>query len=63
MTDLFVKPTDTHQFLYPSSSHPYHYKKGILYIQALRLKIICFDNTSFEKFCNDIEGWLMKRRL
>ena len=24
MTDLFVKPTDTHQFLDPSSSHPYH---------------------------------------
>ena len=23
MTDLFVKPTDTHQFLEPSSSHPY----------------------------------------
>ena len=23
MTDLFVKPTDTHQFLDPSSSHPY----------------------------------------
>ena len=29
MTDLFVKPTDTHQFLDPSSSHPYHCKKGI----------------------------------
>ena len=24
MTDLFVKPTDTHQFLDPSSSHPCH---------------------------------------
>ena len=23
MTDLFVKPTDAHQFLEPSSSHPY----------------------------------------
>ena len=24
MTDLFVKPTDTHQILEPSSSLPYH---------------------------------------
>ena len=24
MTDLFVEPTDIHQFLDPSSSHPYH---------------------------------------
>ena len=23
-TDLFVKPTDTHQFSDPTSSHPYH---------------------------------------
>ena len=27
-TDLFVKPTDTHQFLDPTSCHPYHCKKG-----------------------------------
>ena len=25
-TDLFVKPTDAHQFLNPTSFHPYHYK-------------------------------------
>ena len=25
-TDLFVKPTDAHQFLDPTSFHPYHYK-------------------------------------
>ena len=30
-TDLFVKPTDTHQFLDPTSCHPYHCKKGIPY--------------------------------
>ena len=28
-TDLFVKPTDIHQFLDPASYHPYHCKKGI----------------------------------
>ena len=34
-TDLFAKPTDTHQFLDPTSSRPYHCKKGIPYSQAL----------------------------
>ena len=36
-TDLFVKPTDSHQFLDLTSCHPYHYKIGIHYIQVLRL--------------------------
>ena len=61
MTDLFVKPTDTHQFLDPSSSHPYHCKKRILYSQALRLNRICSGNEIFDKRCNDLEGWLMER--
>ena len=26
--NLFAKPTGTHQFLNPTSSHPYHCKKG-----------------------------------
>ena len=30
-TDLFVKPTDKHQFLDPTSCHPYHCKNGIPY--------------------------------
>ena len=56
MTDFFVKPTDTHQFSDPSSSHPYHCKKGIPYCQDLRLNRICSDNDSFDKRCNDLEG-------
>ena len=61
MTNLSVKPTDTNRFLDPSSSHPYHCKKGIPYSQALRLNRICSDNKSFDKYCNDLEGWLMER--
>ena len=61
MTDLFVKHTDTRQFLDPSSSHPYRCKKGIPYSQALRLNIIFSDNKSFDKRFNDLEGWLMDR--
>ena len=33
-TDLVVKPTDTHQFLHPAASQPYHCKKGMPYSQA-----------------------------
>ena len=60
-TDLFVKGTDTHQFLDPTSSHPNHCKKGITYSQALRLNRICSDNVNFDKRCNDLEKWLMER--
>ena len=61
MTGFFVKPTDTHQFLDPSSFHPYHCKKGMPYSQALRLNRICPDNESFDKRCNDLEKWLIER--
>ena len=46
-TDLYVKPTDSHQYLHSSSCHPYHCKKGITYSQALRLSRICSDPNSF----------------
>ena len=60
-TDFFVKPTDTHQFLDPTSSHSYHCKKGITYIQVLKLDRICSDTENFDKSCNDLEKWLMQR--
>ena len=59
-TDLYVKPTDTHQYLHSSSCHPYHCKKGIPYSQTLRLNRICSDSTSFDR-CNDLERWLLER--
>ena len=35
--DLYVKPTDIHQYLHASSSHVSHCKKSIPFSQALRL--------------------------
>ena len=58
---MFVKPTDTHQFSDPTSSHPYHCKKGIPYSQALRFNRICSDDENFDKRCNDLEKRLMER--
>ena len=43
-TDLYVKPTDSHQYLHSSSCHPYHCKKGIPYSQALHLNRICIES-------------------
>ena len=37
-TDLYVKPTDIHQYLLLSSCHPFSCKNGIPYSRALRLK-------------------------
>ena len=51
---------DTHQFLDPTSCHPYHCKKGIPYSQALRLNRIYSDNGTFDRCCNDLEKWLME---
>ena len=36
ITDLFVKSTDTHQYLHASSCHVYHFKRAIPYSQTLR---------------------------
>ena len=60
-TDLYVKSTDTHQFLDFSSCHPDDCKTSIPFSQALRLNRICSDTSSFDKRCNDLESWLIKR--
>ena len=60
-TDLYVKPTDSHQYLQSSSCHPFHCKKGIPYSQALRLNRICSETSSFDKRCNDLERFLLER--
>ena len=36
-TDLYVKPTDRHQFLHYTSSHTDHTKRSIVFSQALRV--------------------------
>ena len=61
ITDLYIKPTDTHQYLHASSCHVYHCKKSIPFSQALRLNRICSENSFFDKRCNDLEAWLKER--
>ena len=61
LTDVFVKSTDTHQYLHATSCHAYHSKKSIPYSQALRVNRICSKNQFFDNRCNDLEVWLKNR--
>ena len=60
-TDLFVKETDTHQYLEFSSCHTFHTKKGIPYGQALRIRRIVSDDRVFDTRCGELKEWLMDR--
>ena len=48
-TDVFSKPTDTHQYLDYRSCHPKHVKQAIPYGQALRLRRICSSERKFDQ--------------
>ena len=60
-TDLFCKPTDTHQYLHKKSCHPWHTKKAIPYGQALRLRRICSEDRQFQERVGELAGWLKDR--
>ena len=57
-TDLYTKPTDTHQYLLPTSCHPKHCCKNILYSLALRLRRICSDSNTFELRAKELTNQL-----
>ncbi|KAJ8051119.1 hypothetical protein HOLleu_04569 [Holothuria leucospilota] len=60
-TDLFVKNTDTHQYLHNSSCHPHHIKRSIAFSQALRIKRICSDPLRARERCRELCHWLIRR--
>ena len=62
ITDLYVTPTNTHQYLDTSSCHPYHLQKSITYSQALRPNRSCSNNVFFDQRCDELEHWLHERR-
>ena len=61
-TDLFVKQTDTHQYLHFKSCHPFHIKKAIPYGQALRMRRIRSDVHVFDQRCKELKEWLLSRK-
>ena len=57
-TDLFVKETDTHQYLDFSSCHTFNTKKRTPYGQALRIKRIVSEEEVLDDRCKKLECWL-----
>ena len=60
-TDLYTKPTDSHNYLPWGSCHPQSTKKGIPYSQALRLRRICSLQNDFHKRLGDLKVYLSFR--
>ena len=51
---MYTKPTDQQSYLYCTSAHPEHLKKGIPYGQALRLEKICSQEDEFNNACKQL---------
>ena len=60
-TDLYVKPSDTHQNLMATSCHPNHTKRSVTYSQALRILRICSNKESAKLRCTELVDCLAKR--
>ena len=60
-SDVFVKSTDTHQYLHATSCHVYHSGKSIPYSQVQHFNRVCSENHFFDKRYNDLEVWLSNR--
>jgi hypothetical protein len=60
-TDLYVKPTDTHQYLHPHSCHPGHIKRSIPFSQTLRILNICSEHDTANHHIQKLIEHLTKR--
>ena len=60
-TDLYVKSTDTHQYLLHTSCHPNHVKKSIPFSLALRIRHICSTAEKFKQRTSELLEFLCKR--
>ncbi len=47
LTDLYCKPTNSHNYLHFNSAHPQHDKTRFPYSQYLRLKFVCSREEDF----------------
>ena len=60
-TDLYIKPTDTHQYLHPASCHPGHIKSSIPFSQTLRILRICSERSTADRHIANLVQHLVKR--
>ena len=59
--DLYIKPTDKHQYLHYFSSHPDQTKKSIIYSQTLRLSRLCSKEINFIQHKSEMKSLFLKR--
>ena len=62
-TDLYIKPTDGHQYLHYKSSHltPYTLKTSMPYSQALRVSRMCLSQKDFKTHVSHMKEWFLAR--
>ena len=61
VTDLFMKATDTHQYLLPSSNHPLHVHRNLPYSLGVRLLAIVSDRTTLVLRLEELARFLVGR--
>lgn len=60
-TDLYCKPTDSHNYLLYNSAHPKKCKQSIPYSQFLRIKRICSKQTDYDRHIVTLSGHFSRR--
>ena len=58
VTDLYEKPTNTHQYLLPSSNHPPHVHRDLPYGLAIRIRTIVSEQETLEVRLNGLSTFL-----
>ena len=61
ITDLYTKPTDTHQNLKGKSCHPLHSKRSLPYSQALHIRRICLQSSDYSHHTKELVSHLVNR--
>ena len=61
ITDLYSKPTDSHQYLLLTSCHPPHCCRNIPFSLALRIRRICTQKSDFEIRTKELSDQLCRR--
>ena len=60
-SDVYVKPTDRHQYLHYFSAYPYHTKKSVVFSQTLRISRLCSSGKDFGNHKEEKKPWFRKR--
>jgi len=60
-TDLYCKPTDSHNYLLYNSAHPKRCKESIPYSQFLRIKRICSKTTDYDRHIVTLSKHFLRR--